>query len=110
MKPCAEEIWMVSVAEPPAEPMLRLADEAERATEDPVPVKATLWGEPLALSVMVRAPVRLPAAVGVKMTEIVQFAAAARLAPQVFVSAKSPDAVMELMESAPDPEFVSITV
>jgi hypothetical protein len=101
---------MVSVAEPPGELMLRLCDEAERATEDPVPVKATLWGEPLALSVMVRAPVRLPAAVGVKVTEIAQFASAARLDSQVFVSAKSPDAMMELMESEADPEFVSITV
>ena len=101
---------MVSVAEPPGELMLRLWDDAERATEDPVPVKATPWGEPEALSVMVRVLVRLPAAVGVKVTEMVQFAAAARLDPQVFVSAKSPDAMIELMESAPDPEFVSITI
>lgn len=101
---------MVSVAEPPGALMLRLWDEAERATEDPVPVKATLWGEPLALSVMVRTPVRLPDAVGVKMIDMVQFAAAARLDPQVLVSAKSPDAMMELMASALDPEFVSITV
>jgi hypothetical protein len=101
---------MMSFAEPPEEPMVRLAAEGERATEDPVPVKVTLWGEPLTLSVIVRVPVRFPTAVGVKVAEIVQFAAAARLDPQVFVSAKSPDAVMELMESAADPEFVSITV
>jgi len=101
---------MVSVAEPPGELMLRLWDEAERATEDPVPANATLWGEPPALSVMVRTLVRLPAAVGVKVTEMAQFAVAARLVPQVLVSAKSPDAMMELMESAADPEFVSVTV
>ena len=62
------------------------------------------------MTVMVRAPERLPAAVGVKVTEMVQFAPAAKLDPQVLVSAKSPDAMMELMESAPDPEFVSVTV
>ena len=62
------------------------------------------------LSVTVTAPVRLPAAVGVKVTEIVQLPPATRLDPQVFVSAKSPDATMDVMESAPVPEFVSITV
>ena len=74
---------MVSVAEPPGALMLRLWDEAERATEDPVPVKATLWGEPLALSVMVSEPVRLPLVVGENVTLKVQLAAGATVLAQV---------------------------
>jgi hypothetical protein len=59
---------------------------------------------------MVNVPVRLPAAVGVKVTETVQLAPAAMLDPQVLVSAKSPEAEMELIASAAVPEFVSATV
>ena len=54
-------------------------------------------------------PVRLPIAVGVNFTEIVQFAPAARELPHVCVSAKSPDALIEAMVSAAVPEFVSVT-
>jgi hypothetical protein len=51
----------------------------------PVPVSATACGLPLALSLIVSVPVREPAAVGVKMTEILQLDPAAALVPQVFV-------------------------
>ena len=54
-------------------------------TAAPPPLRATDWGEPLALSVMLNAPVRFPDAVGVNVTEIVQFAPVATLVPQVFV-------------------------
>jgi hypothetical protein len=72
--------------------------EVERETVEavPVPVKLTVCGLPLALSVMVTAPVRDPAAVGVKVTLIVQFEPAATLVVQVFVEAgieKSPESV-----------------
>jgi hypothetical protein len=51
----------------------------------PVPLRATLCGEPVASSVIVILAVRVPAAVGVKVTEIVQLAPAATLVPQLLV-------------------------
>jgi hypothetical protein len=76
----------------------------------PVPLKAKVWGEPVALSVIVRLPARVPAAVGVKAIEIVQVAAAATLRPQVLVSEKSPDTAIAPSVSAAVPELVSVTV
>jgi hypothetical protein len=66
----------------------------------PVPLKATVWGEPLALSVMVTVPVRAPVAVGVKLTEMVQLVPPATTLPQVLVSAKSPEAAIDEMLNA----------
>ncbi len=51
----------------------------------PMPVRATLCGEPVTLSEMVRVPARLPVAAGVKVTATVQVAPAATLVPQVLV-------------------------
>jgi hypothetical protein len=45
----------------------------------PVPVKATVCGLPVALSATFKVPVRVPAAVGVNKTLIVQLPPAARL-------------------------------
>src|SRR5258708_6873096 len=66
---------------------------------------------------MVRAPVRAPAAVGVNVTLIVQFAFAASVAgligqavAPVLDAAKSPDAAMELIVKGPVPVFESVTV
>jgi hypothetical protein len=56
----------------------------------PVPVRLTVCGLPAALSEMLTAAVRVPAAVGVNVTLIVQLPLAATELPQVFVSAKSP--------------------
>jgi len=83
----------------------------------PFPVRLTVCGLPPALSVMVKVPVRAPAAVGVNVTLIIQFAPAASVvgligqavAP-VLVSAKSPDAVIVVIVSAAFPVFVSVTV
>jgi hypothetical protein len=61
----------------------------------PVPLNPTVCGDPLALSVTVRFPVLLPEAVGLNVTDMVQLAPAATLVPQVFVSAKSPEIVIE---------------
>jgi hypothetical protein len=58
---------------------------------------------------MVRLPERTPVCVGVKVTEIVQFAPAASDEPQVLACEKSPDVVMLAIESAAPPEFVSVT-
>ncbi len=55
------------------------------AEVSPAPERATVCGLPLALSVIVTIADRAPAAVGVKVTMIVQFAPAATLVPQAFV-------------------------
>jgi hypothetical protein len=73
----------------------------------PVPLSATLWGDPVALSVMVSDPVRLPAAVGVNVTETLHDPLAAKVAPQVCVCAKSPDVAIDVNVSAAVPEFVT---
>jgi hypothetical protein len=51
----------------------------------PAPLRATVWGLPVALSVIVSVPLRAPLAVGVNVTLKVQEALAARLVPQVLV-------------------------
>ena len=51
----------------------------------PVPVRLAVWGLLLASSTTVSAPLRVPVAVGVNVTLIVQLAKAARLVPQVLV-------------------------
>src|SRR5439155_18162743 len=56
----------------------------------PVPDRLAVCGLLVALSVTVKAPLRVPVAVGVKVTLIVQFAPAATEAPQLLVWAKSP--------------------
>ena len=61
----------------------------------PVPVKLTVC-VPTA-SMMVTVPVRVPTAVGVKVTLIVQLEFPASDEPQLSVSAKSPEAVMLVM-------------
>jgi hypothetical protein len=85
-----------------------------------VPVSGTVCGLPAALSVMVKFPMRVPGPVGVNVTLIVQVfdpAVAGNVAgilghavAPVLVSAKSPDAAMELIVRGPVPVFVSVTV
>ncbi len=55
----------------------------------PMPERLTVAGLPLMLPSMKSAAVRVPGAEGVKLTWMVQLAAAARAAPQVSVSEKS---------------------
>ena len=76
----------------------------------PVPVRLTVWGLPVALSVTVIVPGWLPVAVGVKVTLMEQLAPAAREAPQVLVWAYGALATMLVMVSAAVPELVSVTV
>ncbi len=84
----------------------------ERLTTGPVavPASATVCGLPLALSVMVRVPVRAPSAVGLNVTVIVQLAPAATLAPQVFAWLKSPLTPMLVMFNAAVPVLLSVIV
>lgn len=55
-------------------------------------------------------PVRVPVAVGVKVTEIVQFAPAATLVPQVLVSPKFVLGTILVMLSEVVPVLVRVTV
>lgn len=80
----------------------------EEAT--PVPLSDMVCGEPVALSVTLSVPVRAPTADGVNVIEIPQLAPAAMLDPQVFVSAKSPDAAIEVILRTDPPELVSVTI
>jgi hypothetical protein len=81
----------------------------EREALEPVPVKVTVWGLPLALSVMVRVPLTVPVAVGVKVTLIEQVPPAAMPVPQVLVSAKLLLTVMPEKVSSAVPELVTVT-
>ena len=94
-------VWLANV---------RLVGDKLTPGEDvPVPVRFTVWGLPLALSVMVIVPVCVPVAVGVNLTLIEQFAPAASVAPQVVVSAYCALATMLLIVSEAAPEFVNVT-
>src|SRR2546426_10251921 len=79
----------------------------------PIPVRAIAWGAPGALSAMVMAPFRVPVAVGVKVTLMVQLAPAATLVPFLQVvpaaGAKSPLGSTLVMVSMTVPPFVSVT-
>ncbi len=75
----------------------------------PEPVSETDWGLLEAASVMVSVPVRVPAAVGVKVTLTVQLELAATLVPQLLVCAKSPLACIALMEIEVVPGFDRVT-
>lgn len=76
----------------------------------PVPDRFTVCGLPAALSATLSAPVRFPVVVGVNVTLMVQEEVAARMPGQLFVSAKSPVAVMPEITRLALPEFVSVTV
>ena len=88
--------------------MLRSGPEAV-----PEPVNATPCGLPVALSAMLTDAVRDPAAFGLNVTLIAQFAPAATLVPHVFVWEKSPalvpvTATLVIVSTAP-PVFVNVT-
>src|SRR5260370_18272453 len=77
-------VWLVKVSEE-AE---RLTTGAEAAA--PVPVRLTDCGLPEALSVMLRVPVRVPDAVGVNVTLMVQLSPAHTALPQAHFDAECP--------------------
>src|SRR5947199_50019 len=83
----------------------------------PLPLSVMICGLPPALSVTDSDPVRAPEAVGVKVTLMVQFAPAAKVAglvgqalAPVLVAAKSLEAANELIVKAAAPVFVSVNV
>jgi len=72
-------------------PNVRLVTERLAiAATVPVPVRLTVCGLPAALSEMLTVAARVPAAVGVNVTLIVQLPPDATELPQVVVSGKSP--------------------
>ena len=85
-------------------------DVGESVTDaTPVPLRLAVCGLPLALSVTVKVPVRVPVAEGVNVTLMVHWAPAASELLQLLVCAKSPlfapVMAMLLIESAVLPEF-----
>src|SRR5207253_1342324 len=83
----------------------------------PFPLSVMICGLPPASSASDSVPVRAPEAVGVKVTLMVQFAPAGKVAglvgqalAPVLVAAKSPEAANELIVKAAAPVFVSVTV
>jgi len=92
-------------------PKFRLAGET--FTTVPVPLRDTVCGLPAALSAIETEAARLPCAVGLKVTLMVQLAPATTLDPQLLVCEKSvglvPEIVMLVMVREPFPVFVSVT-
>src|SRR5438270_766774 len=69
----------------------KFSEVGEREIAVPTPLRATVCVGGLASSVKVKLPVRVPIAVGMKVTLTVQLAPAATVLPQVFaLIAKSP--------------------
>ena len=76
----------------------------------PVPFSAITCGVLPALSAMLTEPTELPAAVGEKVTLMVQIPPAIRDAPQVLVCAKGAVAAIEVRVRVAVPLLVSVTV
>jgi len=95
----------------------KLSDVAERVTEGaaetPVPVSATVCGEPVALSAKLSEAFSVPAVVGLNVTETVHDPPAARF-PQLLVweneEGLEPPVIMLVSVSGPVPVFLSVTV
>ena len=103
-----EALEAPTVVEPNA---MLVADRVTGTT--PVPLKAMVCGDPVALSVIVTAAVIAPAAVGWKCPWMVQFAPTARLVPQVLAKtnwfALVPVIAMLLIVNNALPELVMVT-
>ena len=118
VKPLRELIVRVDVADPPAETVAVLGEaEIVKSGGAKFPSRGTVCGLPAALLLIITVPLRVPVAVGVKVTLKAQLAPGASVAgsvPQVFVWAKSPllvpTIVIPVMVKVPSPLFVSVTV
>jgi len=105
-----ESGWLVAPTN--SAPKLRVFGEKETfgdAWVVPVPLRETVCGLPDALSVTDSVPVKLPEVVGLNVTFTVQFAPAATVEPQLFVSAKFAPALTPETVSVAVPELVSVT-
>jgi hypothetical protein len=107
-------VW-AALVEPTAWPAkARLLGDTLAMGAVPVPLRLTVCGLPLALSVNVTAAERVPLAVGLNVTLIEHLAPAATLDPQPLVWAKSPElapvsAMLEMLNAAV-PELVNVSV
>lgn len=86
-----------------------VADKVTTGVAKPLPLSMIVCGLFAALSMMVTVPYRLPSAAGVKVTVMVQVPDGATLEPQLFSSAKSPLAAMDVMLRFAVPVFVRVT-
>src|SRR5437588_558795 len=98
-------------------PKSRLVGANPTAGAVPFPLRGSICGLPPALSPSDSVPVRAPKAVGLKVTLMVQFPPAAKVAglvgqalAPVLVAAKSPEAANELIVKPAVSVFVSVTV
>jgi len=82
---------------------------ARLVTCTPIPLKLTVCGLPLALSVMFSDPLNVPVVAGLKVTEIVHFAPTAMVAPHVLVWVKGEAVRMLEMVSVLVPVLVRVT-
>jgi hypothetical protein len=93
-------------------PKFSEAGSKAAADETPVPLNCVVCGEPEPLSLTVKVPLRVPSTEGVKVSEILQLAPAARVlgasGQVVEDSAKSPDGEMLLMVSGELRVLVSV--
>src|SRR5581483_3406056 len=76
----------------------------------PVPLRETICGLPLALSLIETVPLSCPVTLGAKDTVIVQFVPDARVEPQLLFCSKLGLAAMLVMLNAAVPELVSVMV
>jgi hypothetical protein len=87
------------------------ADDRVTAGTAPAPVRDTVCGDPVALSATLSVPVTVPAAVGVKLTEIEQLPLAASVVPQVVAWEKAlPERLIAIPVRVAVPGFESVTV
>jgi hypothetical protein len=105
------ETVTVAVVFPMRTSTLGLGDDIEK-TAAPEPERATVWGLPAALSLIVKEPFRAPETVGEKVTLTLQLWPTLRTfsrALQVFVCEKSPVVLMPVMFSVDVPVLVMVT-
>ena len=102
----------VNTAGSPGETVLESDEPLDivKVKSSPVPLNVTVCGLFPVLSAMIRLPVLVPPAVGLKVTEMLQVAPALTLVPQVLVWEKSPLAVMLEMVKEALPVLVRVTV
>ena len=104
-------VWGAALAVPTtwlAEKVMLAGDRLTPGGVIPVPVKVTVCGLPAALSLTVSVPLATVAAVGEKVTLMVQEAPAANDEPQVLVLANGPVVLMPLIVRAEPPLFVKV--
>jgi hypothetical protein len=104
-KPPSGQEW-ASLPPPHKEP----GERRPTGPSTPVPERVIVFTLPVAESVKVSSPVRVPATVGVKVTATAQSLPSARPEPQVFFEAKSPLVAMFAIVSGPLPRSPTATV